>query len=557
MESIRDSAFGKLVRLASGRKWLKYPEEAHSEGWQAYVRKKEETTTSRHENLAGTDACGLYTVISQVSRARSSRTSLAEPKIDLEKLDRAPSRTECDWIVTWTGKEDSENPQNWSTTKKLIVSGQVWLLTFTIYLGSSIYTPGIPGVAEDFQVSIVTATLGLTLFVAGYGLGPMVWSPLSEILFIGRSPIYVSTLGLFAVLQFTVIYATNLGMLLVFRFITGFIGSPALAMGAGSMADIWNPQARDHMIGMWGCFAVSAPVLGPAIGGFAFMAEGWAWTIWPLLWLSAFTFFLLFFSLPETYTPNILCRKARRIRRITGDDKFKSESENDMAESKIKDVIFEALIRPFQLCFGEVVVLVMNIFHSSFEGFPIVFGEIHGFNAGEVGLSFLGLLVSANGLVLPGYFIWKWKVQTKHFDKDFNIVPEMQIPPAFLGALCLPVSLFWFGWTSTASIHWVVPILASMLFSVSNVLVFNSIFTYQTQSYPLFAASVLAGNDFMRSSFGAGFALFASAMFHNLGVDWACTVLGCLTLLFVPFPFVLYYRGKKLRMSSKYARHDI
>lgn len=67
--------------------------------------------------------------------------------------------------------DDMQNPQNWSIKKKLAVSSLIWLLTFAIYVGSAIYTPGIPGVSEQFGVSRVAATLGLTLFVLGYGLG--------------------------------------------------------------------------------------------------------------------------------------------------------------------------------------------------------------------------------------------------------------------------------------------------------------------------------------------------------------------------------------------------
>ena len=117
----------------------------------------------------------------------------------------------------------------------------------------------------------------------------MVWSPLLELPNIGRSPTYILTLVVFVFFQFAVIYAKNFGMLLVFRFLTGFIGSPCLATGAVSMSDIWKPQARDCMIGIWGCFAVAAPVLGPLVGGFAAPVNGWTWTIWQLLWVSAFT----------------------------------------------------------------------------------------------------------------------------------------------------------------------------------------------------------------------------------------------------------------------------
>lgn len=159
----------------------------------------------------------------------------------------------------------------------------------------------------------------------------MIWAPLSELPAVGRSPIYVLTLLVFVFFQFAVIYAKNLGMLLAFRFLTGFLGSPALATGGASMGDIWHPRVRDYMIAMWGCFAISAPVLGPLVGGFAVSAKGWTWTIWELLWISGLALVLLAFLLPETFAPNILSRRARRIRRITKDQKYASKAETEIA----------------------------------------------------------------------------------------------------------------------------------------------------------------------------------------------------------------------------------
>jgi DHA1 family multidrug resistance protein-like MFS transporter len=88
------------------------------------------------------------------------------------------------------------------------------------------------------------------------------------------------------------------------------------------------------MIAIWGMFAISAPVLGPMLGGFAASAKGWTWTIWQLLWVSGFTFVLLFFFLPETFAPNILARRARQVRRITGNSQYMSESEIEIKEVK-------------------------------------------------------------------------------------------------------------------------------------------------------------------------------------------------------------------------------
>ena len=115
-----------------------------------------------------------------------------------------------------------QNPRNWSQGKKFFVTFEICFLTFSVYIGSAIYTAGVLGVAKEFGVSRVAATLGLTLFVLGYATGPMLWSPMSEIPQVGRNPVYIITLFLFVVLQVPTALATNFGMLMAFRFIVSF-----------------------------------------------------------------------------------------------------------------------------------------------------------------------------------------------------------------------------------------------------------------------------------------------------------------------------------------------
>ena len=100
------------------------------------------------------------------------------------------------------------------------------------------------------------------------------------------------------------------------------------------------------------------------------------------------------------------------------------------------------------------------------------------------------------------------------------------------------------------------PIIGSSFFAMGTLLLFNSVLTYLGDAYPENAASVLAGNDLMRSAFGAGFPLFAGAMYNNLGVEWASSTLAFLSIAFIPIPFVLYRYGEKLRKMSKHARKD-
>ncbi|KAL4941802.1 major facilitator superfamily domain-containing protein [Aspergillus oleicola] len=452
---IRDSQFGQIVRYLTGRRILKYPEEASDKTCKYYLVSKGLVEEKNPQNI-----WGLYTFVS---------ACLGNKEEDDEEKEPNPN------IVNWTGVDDPENPKNWSLGKK------------------------------QFGVSQVAATLGLR---------PMAWSPLSEIPVIGRNPVYIYTLLVFTFFQFAVVYAKDFGILLAFRFLTGVLGSPVLATGGASLGDIWHPIIRDYMIAVWGAIAIAAPVVGPLIGGFASQAKGWTWTIWELLWLS---------------------RRAQRLCRITGMKDLTTEAEAEFAGTPKQRIILETLLRPFMLCFTEPIVLVLDIyitliygiFYLWIEAFPIVFEEIHGFSLGEGGLSFLRIMVACCNMAIPLYCGWKYFFQRKHYSDDGDIAPEKQLPPA------------------------------CMFFALGGCLIFYCIFTYLMGAYPKYAASVLAGNDFMRSCFGAGFPIFASAMFHNLGVNWACTLLGCLTVLFVPAPFVLLRLGRRLRMASKYARHDI
>lgn len=105
--------------------------------------------------------------------------------------------------------------------------------------------------------------------------------------------------------------------------------------------------------------------------------------------------------------------------------------------------------------------------------------------------------------------------------------------------------------TPPNSVHWILPIVGSGFFSVGSMLLFNSVLNYLPDAYRRYAASVLAGNDLFRSAFGAGFPLFADAMYKKLGVNWASSTLGFVSIAFIPVPFAPY---KVSRLSQHVGR---
>lgn len=340
---------------------------------------------------------------------------------------------------------------------------------------------------------------------------------MSEMPTLGRTAIYFWTLLAFVLLQLPTGFAANMPMFLVFRWLTGFLGSPCLATGGGTITDIYDPARVAYWICIWGSFGICGPVFGPIIGGFVVPAKGWRWTVWVIAWLCSLVLIMLFFLMPETSSANILYRRAQRLRKTTGDEHLRSRSEIDAAHYTTRDHL-TGLARAFTLTFTEPIVFSLDLYTALlygvlfiwFESFPLVFGDIYGFNLGLQGLAFLGIFVGGV-ITVPLFLVWlRYRLIPRITKPAFK--PEMFLPPTFFGSACLPICLFWYGWSARESIHWIMPIIGSSFFTVGIVTLFNPVLNYLGTAYPDYTASIFAGNALFRASFGAIFPLFVSCI---------------------------------------------
>lgn len=172
----------------------------------------------------------------------------------------AGSGTESDpYVVRWLDG-DPRNPMNFPTWWKVMVVFSTAFATLMVSLSSSAYTGSIQSVIEEFHVSNIVATLGLSLFVLGFSVGPLIWAPLSEQ--IGRQlPFFVSFLCLSA---FTAgcAGARNIETLLILRFFAGAIGSSPLTNAGGVVSDMFVAEQR----GLALCLFAATPYLGKSVG---------------------------------------------------------------------------------------------------------------------------------------------------------------------------------------------------------------------------------------------------------------------------------------------------
>jgi len=240
--------------------------------------------------------------------------------------------------------------------------------------------------------------------------------------------------------------------------------------------------------------------------------------------------------------------------------------------SKLHFLVVVTILRPLTMLTTESIVAFFSIYTAFnfsvlfgfFAAFPIVFQspypdiQVYHFNIGEGGLVFLGIglgVVSATLIfILMDRLIYRKKTLKKRAEGDFTpLPPEERLWPAMLGSFLLPISLFWFGWSARKDVHWISPILATIPFGIGNMLVFCSCILYLIDTYgPLTGASAAAANGFLRYVIGAVFPLFTVQMYRGMGVAWATSLLGFVTVALMPIPWALYKFGPEIRKRSAY-----
>ncbi|KAK9477048.1 major facilitator superfamily domain-containing protein [Lipomyces japonicus] len=556
-DTLRYSFFGEIVHYASGGRLMQYVDE------------RPDFVLPLPTQIPSTDASSpSETVEKTLSRSSLSSSTAADVEktaaaADTEAAADAAAGHKDPDLVTWYGPDDPENPQNWSSGRKMYTLAMFCVLTVSVYMGSSIYTPGITELMEEFQVSAVVAALPLTLYVIGYGIGPMVLAPLSEIPAVGRNMVYIPTLLLFVILQIPSALTRSIGGLIVARFFAGFFSSPALATCGASIGDILLPQHLPYGIAVWGASGSGGPAFGPLLGGVFAQVKNWRWTFWCLMWISGASFILLFFTLPETNPATILHRRARRLRKRYGNEKFYTAGEIEFSHMTARQMVYNNLVRPFVILTVEPPVVLLNLYtafiyavlYTWFEAFPIVFEQIHHFNLIESGLTYLGIVIGCNIVGALYCLLFKTFVMPQLMR---GARPEVLFKLSFYFSPIIPLALLFFGWTSSADIHWIVPIVASGTFMLGGFVVFQVVFNYLGMSYPRFLASVFAGNAFFRSCLASVFPLFASHMFTNLGpskfpVGYGSTILAAVGVIMMLLPVLFYRSGELMRAKSRFA----
>lgn len=180
----------------------------------------------------------VHTVGSSTPRIASRQDTQTLPSFGRGRPYPKPLPEREEYVVDFDDAHDPDHPQNWPLKRKLWITAILVFDSLAATLASSIYSPASTAVEMHFHIGRETATLGTSLFVLGYALGPVCWAPLSE-LYGRRMPIITAAFG-FAVFQIAVAVAKDTQTLMICRFFAGWMGACTLTVCPAVFADMYD-----------------------------------------------------------------------------------------------------------------------------------------------------------------------------------------------------------------------------------------------------------------------------------------------------------------------------
>ena len=335
-------------------------------------------------------------------------------------------------------------------------------------------------VSEDLHTTPTITNLSVAMYMLSMSIFPLWWSSFSETL--GRRTIYIISFTLFLLWNVLSAVSKNIAMLVIMRILGGGAAASVQAVGAGTIADIWEPRERGRAMGIFYLGPLMGPLLAPIIGGI--LAERWGWrsTQWFLSIYGFVILVFLFFALPETLKirksvteemEQTAIQKSQRpgLTRVTSARIARQKSKKCVKVFKrifldpLKIILYlrfpAVLITVYyaSITFGSLYVLNISL-QSTFAKPPYNFTTI------EVGLSYIP---NSIGYVLASLVGGKWTDsimarearKAKRYDENGRLVyrPEDRMREnAWMAAFIYPAALIWYGWTAEKGVFWVVPV---------------------------------------------------------------------------------------------------
>ncbi|OAX82902.1 hypothetical protein ACJ72_02744 [Emergomyces africanus] len=462
-----------------------------------------------------------------------------------------------------------EDPQKYPRRTKWLITFIIGIAAVAAPIGSAIFYPALGEVASSLNTTSTVTNLSVALYMLSMGICPLWWSTFSEAF--GRRSIYLISFALFNVFNILSAVATSIEMLIVLRLLSGGAAASVQAIGAGTIADIWEPRERGRAMGIFFLGPLCGPLLAPIIGGVMSQTWGWRSTQWFCTIYGGVSLIILIFVLPETLVsrnnlpvevePN--AELSRTLSRVSS----RQVAESTAKWLKIMRMIF---IDPLKiLLYLRFPAVLLTVLYGS-----IAFGSLYVLNISiqntfsqppyNFSVTIVGLLYIPHsvGYIISSIFggMWMDSIMQREAKKANRVDesgmyiyrPEDRMGEnAWLGAFIYPAAMIWYGWTAEKSVFWIVPTIANFFFGIGSMIIFSMSTTMLTEFMPHSSSTGVAVNNFTRNIFACIGSVVANPIIRAIGNGWLFTILACVAFAGGSVIWAMRRFGPRWRISME------
>lgn len=500
------------------------------------------------------------------SRARSSVRSVRKDAVVVPRKQRRGLFARLAVIPEVTEPWDYARRTKWTITFIVAVAAAA------APMGSSIILPALADIQRTFNSPATVVNLSVAMYMLSMSIFPLWWSSFSETL--GRRTIYIASFALFLIFNILAAVSTNIAMFIVTRLLAGGAAASVQAVGAGSVADIWEVKERGRAMGLFYLGPLCGPLLSPIIGGALAEGLGWRSAQWFLAIYGAFVLVFIIVCLPETLRQRkslVAQAAAEAEARTDAETKAASQTDEEKANGgpvrqtlsrtttaksvhvrtkKYLVMLRRAFLDPLRIIiYLKFPAVALCVAYAS-----ITFGTLYVLNISvqqtfsQPPYGYSSLVVGS--LYLPnslGYFLssifggpWVDRIMHREARKAgrYDERGRLQFRPedrmrenAWLGALLYPCALIVYGWTTRYGINTAAPMVANFFFGIGSMLVFALLTTMLTEFMPRKASHGIALNNFVRNVFSCVGTIVAEPLIVTIGDGWLFTGLGVISLV--------------------------
>ncbi|PPQ68752.1 hypothetical protein CVT25_012846 [Psilocybe cyanescens] len=486
------------------------------------------------------------------------------------------------------------DPRTWSSLRKNAILFLIAFAAMVAALAANIQNPAVEQMEADLPATPAQFSLSISMFILVQGLMPVIWSSISEVK--GRKLVYIISLALFTLGSIIVALSQHIGPIIGFRCLQAAGSSAVMAIGAASLADIFEPEERGRKMGIYYVAPLLGPALGPIFGGILTTVWGWRSIFWFLAILCGTCLITFVFFFRDTFRSersltyqNVLKQRLYaaamnpNVPKVTSASTVgkgclqanKSDINIDIEKTIIKteenaqgviEVPKISLtlrdVNPFKPMYlvlrrpNNVLILLTSGLLYAF-GFQLAYatsrrlGESYGYNPLKIGLVTISYGAgSVMGSVLGG----RWSDRLLKRIREANngkSYPEMRLKSTLPGLIMLPILVLGFGWLCDKVQN--VAAISFFLFigGFVYIWIYSSTLAYVVDANVGRSSTAVAANSGFRGIFAFIATEIAVPLQDGVGDGWMYTIWTGILLLNSVIVLLVWMKGTQWRENAE------